>query len=74
MPKNKKQIREDFRQSVFKRDNFTCKVCNTKRSIGELDAHRTKKGEPNGGYVVLPHSNIFYIRKILIYILLNSHC
>ena len=37
MPKNKKQIREDFRQSVFKRDNFTCKVCNTKRSVDELD-------------------------------------
>jgi 5-methylcytosine-specific restriction endonuclease McrA len=53
MPKNKKQIREDFRQSVFKRDNFTCKVCNTKRSVDELDSHHiTDRNEmPNGGYV-----------------------
>lgn len=53
MPKNKKQIRESFRQSVFKRDNFTCKVCNTKRSIDELDSHHiTDRNEmPNGGYV-----------------------
>lgn len=50
---SKKQIRNDFRISVYKRDNHTCKVCNTKRESEELDAHHiTDRNEmPNGGYV-----------------------
>jgi 5-methylcytosine-specific restriction endonuclease McrA len=51
--KNKKQIRDNFRNSVYKRDKFTCQVCKTKRSEEELDAHHiTDRNEmPNGGYV-----------------------
>lgn len=51
--KNKKEIRDNFRNSVYKRDNFTCKVCNTKMDAVELDCHHiTDRNEiPNGGYV-----------------------
>lgn len=50
---SKKEIRNEFRNSVFKRDNFTCKVCGVKRNIDDLDAHHiTDRSEmPNGGYV-----------------------
>lgn len=51
---NKKQIRENFRDSVFKRDKYTCQVCGEKHdSIETLDAHHiTDRSEmPNGGYV-----------------------
>ena len=46
----KKEIRENFRTSVFKRDNNKCRMCN--KSV-ELDAHHiTDRNEiPNGGYV-----------------------
>jgi 5-methylcytosine-specific restriction endonuclease McrA len=37
MKKNKKQIRENFRNQVFKRDGFACKLCGDK--ISKLDAH-----------------------------------
>lgn len=49
----KKEIREHFRNSVYKRDNFTCKVCGVKRDAKDLDAHHiTDRTEmPNGGYV-----------------------
>lgn len=49
----KKQIREKFRNDVFKRDNFTCHVCGLQRPESELDAHHiTDRNEmPNGGYV-----------------------
>lgn len=50
----KKQIRETFRNSVFKRDKNTCKVCDKKHiNTDELDAHHiTDRSEmPNGGYV-----------------------
>lgn len=49
----KKEIRENFRNSVYKRDRFTCKVCQLKRDEKDLDAHHiTDRSEmPNGGYV-----------------------
>lgn len=51
MSANKKLIRENFRNSVFKRDHNKCKMCNA--SGVELDAHHiTDRSEmPNGGYV-----------------------
>lgn len=47
----KKQIREIFRNEVFTRDNFRCKVCG--KDDVKLDAHHiTDRSEmPNGGYV-----------------------
>lgn len=52
--KRKAQIRKNFRDGVFKRDNFTCKVCNNRAQEDELDAHHiTDRNEmPNGGYVI----------------------
>ena len=49
----KKDIRKNFRDEVFKRDKFTCRVCGTKRAEEFLDAHHiTDRNEmPNGGYV-----------------------
>lgn len=57
MSKNKKQVRAQFRASVFKRDRFTCQVCGRKSSPEkadeELDAHHITDRSlmPNGGYV-----------------------
>lgn len=50
---SKKEIRNEFRLSVFKRDNNTCQVCGTQRPDIELDSHHiTDRYEmPNGGYV-----------------------
>lgn len=50
---SKKEIRNNFRSSVFKRDNLTCKVCGMKQTEVDLDAHHiTDRSEmPNGGYV-----------------------
>lgn len=50
---SKKDIRKNFRNSVFKRDAFTCKVCGTKREESLLDAHHVTDRSlmPNGGYV-----------------------
>jgi len=52
MSKKKKEIRRKFRDSVFKRDNFGCKVCKNKFKEDELDAyHITDRNDmPNGGY------------------------
>lgn len=52
---SKREIRNKFRNSVFKRDNFTCKVCGVKRNIDDLDAHHiTDRSEmPNGGYLTV---------------------
>jgi 5-methylcytosine-specific restriction endonuclease McrA len=49
----KKDIRKNFRDSVFKRDKWTCQVCKNKQDIEDLDAHHiTDRSEmPNGGYV-----------------------
>lgn len=49
---NKKQkIREDFRNAVFKRDKYQCKLCGAKNV--KLDAHHiTNRNElAEGGYV-----------------------
>jgi 5-methylcytosine-specific restriction endonuclease McrA len=50
MSAKKRQIREAFRNAVFKRDGYTCVYCPTKTN---LDAHHiTDRNEmPNGGYV-----------------------
>lgn len=47
----KKQIRENFRNSVFERDGHKCRICN--RSDVKLDAHHIidRHEMPNGGYV-----------------------
>lgn len=53
MSNKKNNIRENFRNSVFKRDKYTCKICKTKRDEKDLDAHHiTDRSEIiNGGYV-----------------------
>jgi hypothetical protein len=52
---SKKDIRKKFRESVFERDNFTCKVCGEGpyKEIDFFDAHHIsdRSGMPNGGYV-----------------------
>lgn len=54
---SKKDIRKNFKESVFKRDGYSCRWCGekyTKDTAEEfLDAHHiTDRGEiPNGGYV-----------------------
>lgn len=53
----KKEVRPNFRNSVFKRDGYCCKICKYKplpeNLLKELDAHHiTDRNEmPNGGYV-----------------------
>lgn len=49
----KKDIRNNFRISVFERDKYTCKVCSKKSAEDLLDAHHiTDRNEmPKGGYV-----------------------
>lgn len=51
MSKKKKLIREKFRNDVFKRDGYKCKVCNKKDE--NLDAHHITDRNiiANGGYV-----------------------
>lgn len=54
---NKKQVRSNFRNSVFKRDNYSCRIClfkSTKENAEEdLDAHHVTDRNllPKGGYV-----------------------
>jgi 5-methylcytosine-specific restriction endonuclease McrA len=50
MSNKKKEIRENFRKSVFIRDKHKCVFCDIKEN---LDAHHiTDRNEmPNGGYV-----------------------
>lgn len=50
---DKKTIRQRFRDAVFKRDKFTCRVCGKKRKEDELDSHHIsdRSGMKNGGYV-----------------------
>ena len=50
MSLKKKEIREAFRKSVFKRDGNKCKFCNITTN---LDAHHItdRNDMPNGGYV-----------------------
>lgn len=49
----KKDVRKKFRDEVFTRDKYTCKVCGEVREESLLDAHHiTDRNEmPNGGYV-----------------------
>lgn len=51
----KKQIRKKFKEGVFKRDNFTCRVCGFKMegSYDYFDSHHITDRSlmPNGGYV-----------------------
>lgn len=54
---NKKEIRKKFKDDVFKRDKYTCRLCDAKfgalEAEKELDSHHiTDRNEmPNGGYV-----------------------
>lgn len=53
----KKEIRNKFREDVYKRDKYICRICNhlygPEKAIEFLDAHHiTDRSEmPNGGYV-----------------------
>jgi len=49
--KQKQKIREQFRNSVFKRDGYKCVFCDSKDN---LDAHHITDRNllPNGGYVL----------------------
>lgn len=50
---NKKSIREDFRNAVFKRDRYVCAMCGHKpESADRLDAHHItdRTQMPFGGY------------------------
>lgn len=49
----KKEIRNKFRNDVFKRDNNKCKVCGISDTKSKLDAHHiTDRSEmENGGYI-----------------------
>ncbi len=54
---NKKNIRKEFKESVFERDNYTCVICGhgpfSDLAEQEFDTHHiTDRSEmPNGGYV-----------------------
>lgn len=49
----KKLVRENFRSTVFKRDDYKCVMCKAKPPIEELDAHHITDRTlmPNGGYI-----------------------
>lgn len=51
--KRKQLIRQNFRDLVFKRDQYRCKLCDKAGTELTLDAHHiTDRNEmPNGGYV-----------------------
>ena len=51
MSNDKKLTRQRFRDSVFKRDNYKCRVCDESKLV--LDAHHITDRNlmPNGGYV-----------------------
>ncbi len=55
MGREKKKVREEFRNAVFKRDGYKCRVCSNKPASNEigLDAHHIidRNLLPNGGYV-----------------------
>ncbi len=50
---SKKLIRAAFRDAVFKRDNYRCRMCGYKPPIEQLDAHHINDRNlmPAGGYV-----------------------
>ncbi len=49
----KKDVRANFRNSVFKRDGNQCVLCKAKAEDVKLDAHHITNRDmmPNGGYV-----------------------
>lgn len=51
--KRKQLIRDNFREAVFKRDDFKCRKCGKLVGVVKLDAHHITNREamPNGGYV-----------------------
>lgn len=57
MSTKKKQVRKEFRDTVFQRDKYSCRGCGYKSSPEkaeeELDAHHitNRNDMPNGGYV-----------------------
>lgn len=57
MSKKKKQVRESFRDAVFSRDKYSCKVCgkkfSKKQAETELDAHHIidRNDLPNQGMI-----------------------
>ncbi len=54
MSNTKKIIRQQFRENVFERDDYKCKICDRQQSnIEHLDAHHITDRNlmPNGGYV-----------------------
>jgi predicted restriction endonuclease len=54
---NKKRVREEFRDAVFRRDRYRCRGCGLastrEKAVEELDAHHITDRHvmPNGGYV-----------------------
>jgi len=55
MSTKKKIVRAKFRNAVFLRDNYICRLCGgTDFTLEELDAHHItdRNDMPNGGYVV----------------------
>ena len=67
MVTDKKHIRKKFKEDVFKRDSYTCKICGDEYGLHTaddyLDAHHiTDRHEmPNGGYV--PENGITLCKK-----------
>lgn len=51
--KKKKEIRRNFREQVFARDNYSCAICGVQGDGNTLDSHHITPREdmPNGGYV-----------------------
>lgn len=68
MSKNKKEIRNKFRDDVFERDKYTCKLCDKKCSLDLvkeiMDAHHIvdRTLMPNGGYV--PENGITLCKNV----------
>ena len=61
MSANKNNIRSTFRESVFSRDSYTCRVCGKKwspedasPSLKRINSHHIvdRRELPNGGYVL----------------------
>jgi 5-methylcytosine-specific restriction endonuclease McrA len=53
MSQKKKQIRQQFRDSALKRDNYRCVTCGWDEDVESLDVHHVQNRNllPNGGYV-----------------------
>lgn len=72
MSSEKKKIRQAFRDAVFERDDYKCRICGAE---SDLDVHHiTDRTElPNGGYVMEngislcpichKHAELFHITK-----------